>query len=144
VLQFHANALHDGFIRPGSRVQKLMEKHNLAAVCFGPLGQGLLLDKFDPRNPPRFEEGDHRRNSDSFSSEALAALKPKLEQIKTRFGKTTEDLAAVALQYVLAHPRVACAIPGFRNERQAKSNLAGADRTLNQADLEFIRETLAT
>ena len=143
VLQFHANALHDGFIRPGSRVQKLMEKHNLAAVCFGPLGQGLLLDKFDPKSPPRFEEGDHRRNSDSFSSEALAALKPKLEQIKARFGKTTEDLAAVALQYVLAHPRVACVIPGFRNERQAKSNLAGADRTLSQADLEFIRKTLA-
>jgi aryl-alcohol dehydrogenase-like predicted oxidoreductase len=143
VLQFHANALHDGFIRPGSRVQKLMEKHNLAAVCFGPLGQGLLLDKFDPKSPPRFEEGDHRRNSDSFSSEALAALKPKLEQAKARFGKTTEDLAAVALQYVLAHPRVACVIPGFRNERQAKSNLAGADRTLSQADLEFIRKTLA-
>jgi aryl-alcohol dehydrogenase-like predicted oxidoreductase len=39
-----------------------------------------------------------------------------------RFG-STEDLVAVALNYVLGQPHVACVIPGFRNERQAKSNL---------------------
>ena len=62
-----------------------------------------LLDKFDPTKPPQFEPGDHRRNKKEFSSEAIAALKPKLEKLKKRFGPTTEDLVAVALNYVLAY-----------------------------------------
>jgi aryl-alcohol dehydrogenase-like predicted oxidoreductase len=49
----------------------------------------------------------------------------------------------MALNYVLAHPRVVCAIPGFRNEKQARCNLAGIGRTLSAEDLEFIRKTLA-
>ncbi len=70
-------------------------------------------------------------------------MKPKLTVLKARFGDTTEDLAAVALNYILAQPRVACIIPGFRNERQARCNLAGTGRTLTSDDLRFIRETLA-
>ena len=90
-----------------------------------------------------FEPGDHRRGSDAFGAEAIAALKPKLAKLKARFGDTTEGLAAIALNYILAQPRVACVIPGFRNERQAKCNLAGVGRTLTEGDLRFIQETLA-
>ena len=39
---------------------------------------------------------------------------------------TTADLSAVAQRYVLNHPRVACTIPGFRNERQVACSLAAA------------------
>ncbi len=143
VLQSWANALSDEFIRPGSRLQKLMDRHNLGFVAFSPLAQGRLLDKYDPKNPPKFEPGDHRRGSEEFSVEALAELKPKLEKLKERFGSRTEDLAAVALNYVLAHPRVACVIPGFRNERQAKCNISAAGRTLTEEEVDFIRKTLA-
>lgn len=141
-LQSWAHALDDQFIREGSPLQKLMEDHNCTFVAFSPLAQGRLLDKFNPDNPPQFEEGDHRKGSSAFSAEAINALKPKLEKLKARFGATTEDLAAVALGYVLAHPLVACVIPGFRNERQAKCNLAGEGRTFTQDDIAFIKETL--
>ena len=143
VLQSWAHALDDSFIRPGSRVQKLMEEHDMTYVAFSPLAQARLLDKYNPENPPEFEPGDHRRGSASFSAEAIAALKPKLQKLKERFGDTTEDLAATALNYVLAHPRVACAIPGFRNERQARCNVQAAGRELSGDDIEFIRQTLA-
>lgn len=143
VLQSWAHALDDQFVRPGSRVSNLLEEHGMTFVAFSPLAQARLLDKYDPSKPPQFEPGDHRANSDAFKTEALAALKPKLQKLKGRFGATTEDLAAVALQYVLAQPRVACVIPGFRNERQARCNVAGADRTLSADDLQFIRDTLA-
>lgn len=143
VLQTWANALADDFIRPESRLQKLMEQHGLALVAFSPLAQGRLLDKFDPDDPPQFDEGDHRRGSEEFSAEALRALKPKLEKLKQRFGVTTEDLAAMALDFVLAHPNVACVIPGFRNARQARCNVAGAGNGLSEEDVVFIRETLA-
>ena len=142
-LQSWAHALDDQFIREGSRVQKLMDEYDLTFVAFSPLAQARLLDKFDPANPPEFEPGDHRRGSGAFGAEAIAKLKPKLAVLKERFGSSTEDLAAVALGYVLAHPRVACAIPGFRNERQARCNVQAAGRTLSDADVQFVRETLA-
>lgn len=143
VLQSWANALDDHFVREGSRVDCLMEKHGLSLVAFSPLAQGLLLDKFDPRKPPVFEPGDHRRDSEKFGEKALAGLAPKLGKLKARFGSSTEELASMALNYVLSHPRVCCAIPGFRNERQARCNVAGAGRALTREDVEFIRETLA-
>jgi aryl-alcohol dehydrogenase-like predicted oxidoreductase len=40
-------------------------------------------------------------------------------------------------------PHVACVIPGFRNERQAKINVGAAGRNLNAEDIKFIQEALA-
>ena len=142
VLQSWANALDDQFVRPGSPVSNLLEKHRMSFVAFSPLAQGLLLDKYDPSKPPTFEAGDHRENSDSFKAENLAKLKPKMEKLAARFGNTTEDLSAIAQRYILSQPFVACTIPGFRNERQVSANLAAADRQLTSDDLAFIRETL--
>ena len=142
-LQSWAHALDDQFVRPGAPLQGLMDEYGCTFVAFSPLAQGRLLDKFDANNPPTFEPGDHRQNSDSFKAEAILALKPKMEKLKARFGSTTEDLARVALQYILALPNVACVIPGFRNERQAACNIAGADSPLSAEDVEFVRETLA-
>ena len=105
-----------------------MEEHGLSFVAFSPLAQARLLGTYSSTNPPTFSEGDHRRNSTAFSADALARLEPKLELLKARFGASIEDLAAMALNYVLAQPRVACVIPGFRNERQARCNLAAAGR----------------
>lgn len=141
-LQSWAHALDDQFVRPGAPLVDLMERHDCTFVAFSPLAQGRLLDKYDPTKPPTFEPGDHRQNSKAFGAEAIAALKPKLEKLKTRFGATTEDLSAVAQQYILAQPRVACVIPGFRNERQARCNLAAVGRELSEEDLAFVREAL--
>jgi aryl-alcohol dehydrogenase-like predicted oxidoreductase len=143
VLQSWAHALDTQFIEPGSPASELMGKEGMTFVAFSPLAQARLLDKYDPSKPPTFEPGDHRQNSKAFSAEAIAELKPKLAKLKNRFGDSIEDLASVALNYVLAHPHVACVIPGFRNERQVKVNLAGAGRELSAEDVAFVREVLA-
>lgn len=111
-------------------------------VAFSPLAQARLLDKFDPANPPTFEPGDHRQHSRAFSAEAIAELKPKLGKLKARFGDSIEDLASVALNYILTMPNVACVIPGFRNERQARVNVGAAGRELSAEDVAFIQEAL--
>jgi len=140
VIQSWANILARQFIEPGCRVERLMEEHELSFVAFSPLAQGRLLGKFDPDNPPRFEEGDHRRNSKAFSAEALRELQPKIEKMKERFGSTTESLSAVAQRFVLNHPRVACTIPGFRNEAQVSCNLAACEKALSPEDMTFLRD----
>ncbi|HLO98135.1 MAG TPA: aldo/keto reductase [Fimbriimonas sp.] len=142
VLQSWANSLDDKFVRPGSRVSNLMEKYSMTFVAFSPLAQGLLLDKFDPQNPPKFDEGDHRRGKDSFGTDNLIALKPKMAALKARFGDSIEDLSAVAQRYILNLPHVCCTIPGFRNERQVLCNLSAVGRELTDDDMEFIRTTL--
>jgi len=143
VLQSWAHALDTQFITPGSPVANLLEKYKMSFVAFSPLWQGVLLDKFDPENPPKFEAGDHRVGDKRFTTEYLRGMKPKLEKIKARFGSSTEDLAAVALNYILSFPNVGCVIPGFRNERQVSCNLSGAGRALSKEDIEFIRATFA-
>ncbi len=144
VLQSWAHALDDGFVREGSRVADLMAREGMSFVAFSPLAQARLLDKYDPAKPPTFEPGDHRKDSGAFSAEAIAELRPKLARLKARFGDSTADLAAMALNYVLAAPNVACVIPGFRNARQVEANLSGEGRAFSPEDVAFVREALGT
>jgi len=138
VLQSWANILRPNFIKPDSVVGRLLAANHMSFVAFSPMQQGILLDKFDPENPPQFEEGDVRKTNPRFRPENLRPLKPKLAELKTRFGATTEALASVAFRYVLNHPNVVCVIPGFRNEHQVRCNLSGTGRKLSAEDMAFI------
>ncbi|MCC6428991.1 MAG: aldo/keto reductase [Phycisphaerales bacterium] len=147
VLQNKANLRYDEFIRLGGKMQELMKKHNCVFVAFGPLDQGILLDKFDPENPPKFEEGDYRGSRKDFNPQTLSAVRGKLAKAVERFtGKSGMAerialLSSVASRWVLSHERVCSAIPGFRNERQARCNLqAAVDGAMGQEDAGWLRE----
>ncbi|MGC9451624.1 MAG: aldo/keto reductase [Oceanipulchritudo sp.] len=140
VIQSWANITARQFIDPGNPVPKLLEKYDMSFVAFSPLAQGRLLGKFDPENPPAFDEGDHRRNKREFSREGLLEIQPKIEAMKQRFGDSVEILSSVAQRFVLNHPRVACTIPGFRNRRQVACNLAADGFELSESDMAFLRE----
>lgn len=141
VFQSWASMLFDNFIRPDSVVQRLMERHGISFVAFSPLAQGLLLDKFDPEKPLPIGEGDVRKGSKDFQPESLRRIKPKCHDLKVRFGGSVEDLASAALRFVLGHDHVASAIPGFRNERQARCNVKAArDPAFTAQDLAFCRD----
>jgi len=142
-LQSWANCMDDHYIREGSRVRKLLDERKMTFVCFSPLGQGLLLGKYSSRKPPKFAPGDHRRGGRQFSAKSLAALDPKVRKLKRRFGKSVEELARVALQYLLASPAVACVIPGFRNTEQVEINVSAAGKPLSGEDVAFVREVFS-
>lgn len=142
VLQSWAHAMDPQFIEPNGAVGKLMKENKLSFVAFSPLNQGILLDKFDPENPPKFDEGDHRASYDKFQSEKLRLLKPKMAQLKERFGSSIPELGSMALRFVLNFPNVACVIPGFRNARQVEGNLSVCDRVLSDGDVQFIKSVL--
>lgn len=126
VFQSWANLIEDNFIRPASAVQKLMDAGEISFIAFGPLGKGVLLDKFDAANPPVFEDGDVRANRSEFKGDYLAKLAPVLEKVKAQYGGETQDLSSVCCRFVAGHPNVAGVIPGFRNQRQAECNVRGA------------------
>jgi aryl-alcohol dehydrogenase-like predicted oxidoreductase len=141
VLQSWANAMDDQFIREGTPVRKLLDERKMSFVAFSPLGQGILLGKFNTKKPPKFEAGDHRKGDKRFTTASLKKVEPKIKKLKSRFGKNPEDLCRAALQYLLSFPCVACAIPGFRNLSQVKLNLEGADEPLSKDDVKFVQNT---
>ncbi|MDX2116518.1 MAG: aldo/keto reductase [Planctomycetota bacterium] len=150
VLQNKANMRYDEFIRAGSRLQAVMDREGCTFVAFGPLDQGILLDKFDPEKPPKFEEGDYRNQRRDFSPETLRDVRARLGRLRERFGvkgspeEVVAALASIACRFVLAHPNVCSTIPGFRNERQARCNVrAAADAPMTPADVEFCRSVFA-
>lgn len=144
VLQNKANLRYDDFIRPGCELQRLMAQHDCVFVGFGPLDQGILLDKFDPENPPAFETGDYRNNRKDFTAETLRVVRNNLaEALKTQTGNArgrTETLSSLAQRWVLAHDRVLSVIPGFRNAVQARCNVAAAtDEPMTPSQVESLR-----
>jgi len=143
VLQSWAHSMDDQFVREGTPVRRLMEEKGISFVAFSPLNQGILLGKFDPNNPPKFEAGDHRLGDKRFSKEELLKMVPKIERLKSRFGGDVKDLARAALQYLLANPKVCCVIPGFRDLRQAEVNLSCWDKPLSADDVSFVQQVFA-
>jgi len=148
VLQSKANLRSSDFVAPGSRCQALMAKHGCTFVAFGPLDQGILLDKFDPENPPAFDEGDYRRSRKDFTAGTLRTVREKLGLVESRMGTggrdATETLSSVAQRWLLAHPHVCSVIPGFRNGRQARCNVAAAqDEPMSPVDVEWLRKVFA-
>jgi myo-inositol catabolism protein IolS len=142
VIQFNYSALGSPFDDPEPDLFAWAEEQGYGMVMFGPLGQGLLLDKFDPENPPKFGEGDVRSGGERFGSESLRKLRERLAPIKDRFGSSVRDLARVALQYPLARTQHGCVIPGFKNPEQVEINASAADKPLSPEDVEFIRKQL--
>lgn len=139
VIQTFANAVERTFIDEGKPTRKLIEEREISMVAFRPLYEGLLLDKYKKENPPQFEDGDHRKGLARFSYESLAKLEVQLNKIKEKFGSSTEDLARVAMQFLLHYNFMGAVIPGFRNLNQVKVNLSVKDKPLTDDEFEFVK-----
>ncbi|WP_164775451.1 aldo/keto reductase [Paenibacillus glycanilyticus] len=142
VLQFHYNAFGNEFDRENTNLFRWAEEQNLGMVLFGPLAQGLLLDKFDPEHPPKFGEGDIRSTNQSYSKERLLEIRRQLQPLKEHFGESTQDLVRAAIQFALAQSPNACVIPGFKNIRQVESNALAAGEPLTTQEVGLIRQAL--
>jgi aryl-alcohol dehydrogenase-like predicted oxidoreductase len=131
------------FIDEGNPTRKLMEENQISFVAFRPIGQGLLLGKYNKDNPPTFENGDHRKGLSRFSRESLEKLEPRLNKIKQRFGSSEEELARVAIQFLLHYKFMGSVIPGFRNLRQVQVNLSAMDKSLSDDEFEFVKNVFS-
>ena len=143
VLQSFAHSMDDHFVADGQPVRKLLEDHKMSFVAFSPLAQGLLLDKYNKENPPKFESGDHREKSPKFKQDYLTEIEPKIEQLKNRFGSEVHELARAAQQYLLHYSVVGTVIPGFRNLKQVTDNLYAADKPLTDEEFNFIKQVFS-
>ncbi|WP_339647921.1 aldo/keto reductase [uncultured Salegentibacter sp.] len=120
--------------RPSELFFEQAKKKNIGIIARVPLASGLLTGKFDKN--ASFDKEDHRnfnRNGEAFDKgETFSGIDfdrglKAVEKLK-KFFPEVQNLAPIALQWILKFPEVSCTIPGASKEEQLLSNLSIYDR----------------
>lgn len=132
--------------RPGKLFFEQAARHNIGIIVRVPLASGLLSGKFDQSTT--FLKEDHRtfnRDGAAFDKgETFAGVDYELgleavEELKKAF--PGQNLAQIAIKWVLMHPEVSCVIPGASRAEQVKSNVQAAELpSLNSKQMELVRK----
>jgi aryl-alcohol dehydrogenase-like predicted oxidoreductase len=110
-----------------------VEEADAGVLARIPLASGLLTGKFtrDSTFPPEDHRAYNRTGAAFNVGETFAGvpfeLGVELAQELRWIADGRGTMAAAALRFVLDHPQVSAAIPGFKNARQVEENLGAAD-----------------
>ncbi|WP_343697512.1 aldo/keto reductase [Flavobacterium sp.] len=119
--------------RPSQLFFSEAQKKDIGIIARVPLASGLLTGKFDAKTT--FDTQDHRnfnRNGEAFDKgETFSGIDYDLglkavEKLKALFPET-ENLAPIALQWILSFNDISCIIPGASKESHVLSNLSVYD-----------------
>jgi aryl-alcohol dehydrogenase-like predicted oxidoreductase len=116
--------------RPSELFFQQAKKNDIGIIARVPLASGLLTGKFVKASS--FNKEDHRnfnRNGEAFDKgETFSGVDferglKAVEELKRLFPEV-QNLAPIALQWILKFPEVSCTIPGASKEEQLLSNLS--------------------
>lgn len=116
--------------RPSELFFEQAKKKDIGIIARVPLASGLLTGKFD--KDASFDKEDHRnfnRNGEAFDKgETFSGIDferglKAVGELKKLFPEV-QNLAPIALQWILKFPEVSCTIPGASKEEQLLSNLS--------------------
>jgi len=119
--------------RPAELFFSEAKKKNVGIIVRVPLASGLLTGKFNKNS--EFDAGDHRHfnregaafdKGETFSGINYETGIQAVEELKSLF-PNIDNLAPVALKWILRHPEVSCIIPGASKVEQVHSNLSTFD-----------------
>jgi L-glyceraldehyde 3-phosphate reductase len=118
-----------------------LEEIGAGCICFSPLAQGLLTDKYLDGVPADSRAARNRTLPQSRVTPELVARLRRLDAIAAARGQT---LAQLALAWVLRDDRVTSALIGARNVEQLDNSLdALANPDLEPEELDAIDAALA-
>jgi len=128
--------------RPAELFFREAEKNNVGIIVRVPLASGLLTGKFDKNTS--FDKEDHRNfnrdgeafdKGETFSGVDFEKGIEAVNELNALF-PDVDNLAPIALQWILNHPEVSTIIPGASKEEHLLSNLSAVDRKkLTQAQI---------
>jgi Predicted oxidoreductases (related to aryl-alcohol dehydrogenases) len=101
----------------------LLEKENVGCICFSPLAQGLLTDKYLHGIPADSRAASHRGNG---AMEADQVTKEKIEKIRLLndiASKRSQTLAQMSLAWVLKNPVVTSVLIGVSKPEQVTDSI---------------------
>jgi aryl-alcohol dehydrogenase-like predicted oxidoreductase len=109
-------------------------------VAYSPLGRGFLTSAVKPAS--EYPEGDMRHIDERWQGQNYEANVRAIKQLTELAESKGITVAQLALAWLLAQGQDIVPIPGTRNQKRLAENVAAADVTLSQADLERIHQIL--
>jgi aryl-alcohol dehydrogenase-like predicted oxidoreductase len=137
-------------LRPLEELFVKAKEHNVGIIVRVPLASGLLSGKFD--EDTSFSKDDHRffnRNGEAFDKgetfsgvDYQVALKA-VEKLKSIF--PNQNLAQIALRWILMHDAVSTVIPGASKPEHIESNAKASDLPpLTESEMEQVKAVYDT
>jgi aryl-alcohol dehydrogenase-like predicted oxidoreductase len=108
---------------PEDELLDACREHGVGVLARVPFDEGALTGTIGPDT--EFPEGDFRNHY--FRDDRKAQVADRVQAILDDLGIDREELAEVALRYILSHPAVSAAIPGMRSVRNVERNCAVGD-----------------
>jgi aryl-alcohol dehydrogenase-like predicted oxidoreductase len=98
-------------------------EHDVGVLARVPFDEGGLTGRITPETT--FPEDDFRNSY--FRDGRKAEVQERVRAITSDLGRPEDDIAELALRYILSNPAVSTVIPGMRSVRNVERNLAVAD-----------------
>ena len=98
-------------------------EHGVGVIVRVPFDEGALTGAIPPET--KFDEGDFR--NDYFRDDRKRQVQERVRAIVSELGVTEDEIAEIALRYILSHPAVSTVIPGMRSVRNVERNMRVAD-----------------
>ncbi len=108
---------------PEDKLLPLCQECGVGVIVRVPFDEGALTGNVTPETT--FNEGDFR--NEYFKGDRKQEVQECIRAIVSELGIPEEDIAEVALRYVLSHPAISTVIPGMRSVRNVERNMAVAD-----------------
>jgi aryl-alcohol dehydrogenase-like predicted oxidoreductase len=112
----------------------------IALVAYSPLGRGFLSGRFS--SPDELDDGDFRKYGPRFNGEHLQANLELAEKVKELAADKGITAGQLALAWVLHRGEHVVPIPGTKRVSYLEENLAAADVSLSDEDVQRITEAI--
>jgi aryl-alcohol dehydrogenase-like predicted oxidoreductase len=108
---------------PEDRLLPACEEHGVGVIVRVPFDEGSLTGRITPDTT--FDEGDFRNHY--FRDDRKQEVQQRVQKMVAELGVSEEEIAEVALRYILSHPAVSTVIPGMRSVTNVERNTAVGD-----------------
>ena len=115
VVQPYRNVMDNSYESSG--LKDYIDTNNVGVCFFSPIKHGLLTGKY--KSPPKFKEGDYRRNVEAFNSqEIIDRLLENKSKLESKFSNHLQPVMHGLIAPLLQDAPTGCVLLGQRNEEQ--------------------------
>ncbi len=108
---------------PEDELLPACQEHGVGVIVRVPFDEGALTGNITPET--LFDEGDFRNHY--FRDDRKREVQERVRAIVCELGASEEEMAEIALRYILSHPAVSTVIPGMRSVRNVERNTRVGD-----------------
>ena len=108
---------------PEDRLLPACEEYGVGVIVRVPFDEGALTGRITPDTS--FDEGDFRNHY--FRDDRKQEVHERVRTMVEELGVSEDEIAEIALRYILSHPAVSTVIPGMRSVTNVERNTAVGD-----------------